>query len=50
VWQIVDLSGQRKGYLGQLGVLPRTRVRGSLVFTRPVVGIHESDIKEWLIE
>ncbi len=51
VRQIVDLSpGQRKRYLGQIGVLARTRVRGSLVFIRPVVGIHESDIKEWLIE
>ncbi len=50
VRQIVDLSpGQRKRYLGQLGVLARTRVRGSLVFTRPVTGIHESDIKDWLI-
>ncbi len=51
VRQIVDLSpGQRKRYLGQIGVLARTRVRGSLIFVRPVVGIHESDIKDWLIE
>ena len=51
VRQIVDLSpGQRKRYLGQIGVLARTRVRGSLIFIRPVVGIHESDIKDWLIE
>jgi hypothetical protein len=25
-------------------------VRGSLVFTRPVTSIHESDIKDWLID
>jgi len=51
VRQIVDLSpGQRKRYLGQLKVLAGTRVRGSLVFTRPVTSIHESDIKDWLID
>ncbi len=51
VRQIVDLSpGQRKRYLGQIHVLARTRVRGSLIFTRPVSGIHESDIKDWLID
>jgi len=27
--------GQRKRYLGQIGVLARTRVRGSLLFSRP---------------
>ncbi len=51
VRQIVDLSpGQRKRYLGQIHVLAGTRVRGSLVFTRPVTSIHESDIKDWLID
>ncbi len=51
VRKIVDLSpGQRKRYLGQLQVLAGTRVRGSLVFTRPVTSIHESDIKTWLID
>lgn len=51
VRQIVDLSpGQRKRYLGQLQVLAGTRVRGSMVFTRPVTSIHESDIKDWLID
>ena len=40
VRQIVDLSpGQRKRYLGQLQVLARTPVRGSLVFAGPVTAI-----------
>ena len=51
VRQIVDLSpGQRKRYLGQLGVLASTRVRGSLTFTKPVTAITEGDLKEWLID
>ncbi|MGH3470742.1 MAG: tyrosine-type recombinase/integrase [Nocardioidaceae bacterium] len=51
VRQIVDLSpGQRKRYLGHVQVLAGIRVRGSLVFTRPVTSIHESDIKNWLID
>ena len=51
VRQIVDLSpGQRKRYLGHLGVLAETRVRGSLVFTKPVTSITEADLKEWLID
>ena len=42
VRQIVDLSpGQRKRYLGQLQVLARTPVRGSLIFSGPVTaGAH----------
>ena len=40
VRQIVDLSpGQRKRYLGQLQVVARTPVRGSLVFAGPVTAI-----------
>jgi hypothetical protein len=51
VRQIVDLSpGQRKRYLGHLHVLAATPERGSLIFTRPVTSIQESDIKEWLID
>ncbi|CUR54633.1 hypothetical protein NOCA2200023 [metagenome] len=51
VRQIVDISpGQRKRYLGHLQVLSSTRVRGSYPFTRSVTSIHESDIKEWLID
>ncbi len=51
VRQIVDLSpGQRKRYLGQLRVLAGTRVRGSLVFTKPVTALTEADLKEWLID
>jgi integrase len=51
VRQIVDLSpGQRRRYLGHVQVLARTKVRGSYLFTRPVTAIHESDIKEWLID
>ncbi|MGZ6849480.1 MAG: hypothetical protein ACXVEV_01325 [Nocardioidaceae bacterium] len=51
VRQIVDLSpGQRKRYLGQLRVLATTRVRDSLVFTKPVTAITEADLKEWLID
>jgi integrase len=51
VRQIVDLSpGQRKRYLGQLQVLARTPVRGSLVFAGPVTAISEAQLKTWLIE
>lgn len=51
VRQIVDLSpGQRKRYLGHLKVLGSTRVRDSLVFTKPVTAIGEADLKVWLIE
>ena len=51
VRQIVDLSpGQRKRYLGQLRVLASTRVRGSLIFTKPVTAITEADLKDWLID
>ena len=51
VRQIVDLSpGQRKRYLGQLQVLARTPVRGSLVFAGPVTAIGEAQLKTWLIE
>lgn len=51
VRQIVDLSpGQRKRYLGHLKVLGETRVRGALVFTKPVTSITEADLKEWLID
>ena len=51
VRQIVDLSpGQRKRYLGHLKVLGETRVRGSLLFTKPVTAITEADLKEWLID
>ena len=51
VRQIVDLSpGQRKRYLGHLEVLGETRVRGSLLFTKPVTSITEADLKEWLID
>lgn len=51
VRQIVDLSpGQRKRYLGHLKVLAGLRVRGSLLFTRPVTAIGEADLKEWLID
>lgn len=50
VRQIVDLSpGQRKRYLGHLHVLARIRIRGTLVFTKPVTSITEADLKEWLI-
>jgi integrase len=46
-----DLSpGQRKRYLGQLQVLARTPVRGSLVFAGPVTAIGEAHLKAWLIE
>jgi hypothetical protein len=49
--QIVDLSpGQRKRYLGQLQVLARTPVRGSLIFAGPVTAIGEAQLKTWLIE
>jgi integrase len=49
--QIVDLSpGQRKRYLGELQVLARTPVRGSLVFAGPVTAIGEAQLKTWLIE
>ena len=51
VRQIVDLSpGQRKRYLGHLKVLGSTRVRGSLLFTKPVTAITEADLKDWLID
>lgn len=51
VRQIVDLSpGQRKRYLGHLRVLEKTKIRGELLFTRPVTGISEADLKDWLIE
>jgi len=51
VRQIVDLSpGQRKRYLGHLSVLSRTKVKGELIFTRPVTAIHDSDLRDWLIE
>ncbi len=51
VRQIVDLSpGQRKRYLGHLKVLGETRVRGTLLFTKPVTSITEADLKEWLID
>ena len=51
VRQIVDLSpGQRKRYLGQLQVLARTPVRGSLMFAGPVTAIGEAQLKTWLIE
>ena len=51
VRQIVDLSpGQRKRYLGQLKVLAGTQVRGSLIFTKAVTAIEESDLKDWLID
>ena len=51
VRQIVDLSpGQRKRYLGQLQVLARTPVRGSLIFAGPVTAIGEAQLKTWLIE
>jgi integrase len=51
VRQIVDLSpGQRKRYLGQLQVLARTPVRGSLVFAGPITVIGEAQLKTWLIE
>ena len=51
VRQIVDLSpGQRKRYLGQLQVLARTPVRGSMVFAGPVTAIGEAQLKTWLIE
>ena len=51
VRQIVDLSpGQRKRYLGQLQVLARTPVRGSLIFAGPITAIGEAQVKTWLIE
>ncbi|GAA4124237.1 hypothetical protein GCM10022215_31770 [Nocardioides fonticola] len=51
VRQIVDISpGQRKRYLGHLGVLRSLRVGGQLVFTKPVTGLTEADLKAWLIE
>ena len=51
VRQIVDLSpGQRKRYLGHLRVLEETRIRGSLIFTKPVTAITEADLKDWLID
>lgn len=51
VRQIVDLSpGQRKRYLGHLRVLEVTRIRGSLIFTKPVTAISEADLKDWLID
>jgi hypothetical protein len=51
VRQIVDLSpGQRKRYLGHLKVLESTRVRGSVLFIKPVTSIHEADLEDWLID
>lgn len=51
VRQIVDLTpGTRKRYLGHLGVLEKTRIRGALIFTKPVTAITEADLKEWLID
>jgi len=51
VRQIVDLSpSQRKRYLGHLRVLEETRIRGSLIFTKPVTAITEADLKDWLID
>jgi integrase len=51
VRQIVDLSpGQRKRYLGQLRLLARTPVRGSLIFAAPITAIGEAQVKTWLIE
>ena len=51
VRQIVDISpGQRKRYLGHLGVLATLRVRGALVFAKPVTAVTEADLKAWLIE
>lgn len=50
VRQIVDLSpGQLKRYLGQLRVLAGIRVRGSLVFAKPVTAITEGDLKAWSV-
>ena len=47
VRQIVDLSpGQRKRYLGQLQVLARTPVRGSLIFAGPVTAIGEAQAED----
>jgi hypothetical protein len=46
--QIVDVSpGQRKRYLGHLKVLEATRVRGSLLFTKPVTGMTDGDLRGW---
>lgn len=51
VRQIVDLSpGTRKRYLGHLGVLERTRIRGTQIFTKPVTEVSEADLKQWLID
>jgi hypothetical protein len=51
VRQIVDLSpGQRKRYLGELQVLARTPVRGSLIFAGPITAIGEAQLRTWLIE
>lgn len=51
VRQIVDLSpGQRKRYLGHLGVLERTEIRGAFPFTKPVTAVNEDDLKAWLID
>jgi len=46
VRQIVDLSpGQRKRYLGQLQLLARTPVRGSLIFAGPITAIGEAQLR-----
>jgi hypothetical protein len=51
VRQIVDVSpGQRKRYLGHLRVLEETKIRGTLIFTKPVTAITEADLKDWLID
>jgi integrase len=51
VRQIVDLSpGQRKRYLGHLGVLEQTRIRGAYPFRKPVTAITDADLKDWLID
>jgi hypothetical protein len=51
VRQIIDLSpGQRKRYLGQLQLLARTPVRGSLILAGPITVIGEAQLRTWLIE
>src|SRR4029453_1233904 len=44
------VPGQRKRYLGQLQVLARTPVRGSLIFAAPITAIGEAQLRTWLIE
>jgi hypothetical protein len=51
VRQIVDISpGQRKRYLGHLGVLASLSVRGVAVFVKPVTSVTEADLRAWLID